>query len=397
MAEATLPSLRLLPGQHRRAMLGHPWIYANELVMDAKAKALPAGSLARFAVDDGRALGVGFFNPHSLIAGRLLSRDAAETIDATFLARRLGRALELRQRLFAEPYYRLVHGEADGLPGLAVDRYGETLVAQLNSAGMDRLADTLVPVLAELTGASAIVLRNDTPARALEGLPSAVTVPIGRIDDAVALFENGARFGVDVLAGQKTGWFFDQREARAFLAPLSRGGSVLDLYCYLGGFAVQAARAGAASVLGLDGSQAALTLASQAAADNAVAERCRFERAECFEALASLAVERQRFDLVIADPPSFARSRKDVPTALPAYRKLARMAAELVAPGGILFIASCSHAVTEAAFLEAVAKGLGSARRAARILRTAGAGPDHPVHLNLPESVYLKTLTLQLD
>ncbi|MBM3491701.1 MAG: class I SAM-dependent rRNA methyltransferase [Alphaproteobacteria bacterium] len=397
MRDAALPNLRLLPRLQRRALGGHPWIYANELAMDAASRALPPGGLARFVLDDGRTLGVGFFNPRSLIAGRLLIRDAAMAIDADFFSHRLAAALALRRRLFAEPYYRLAHGEADGLPGLVVDRYDTTLVLQANAAGMDRLSDLLVDLLARLTGAATIVLRNDTPARALEGLPSAVTVPRGQVAPSVPVVEDGARFAVDVLAGQKTGWFFDQREARAFLARLARGCTVLDLYCYVGGFAVQTARAGAREVLAIDRSEPALALARQAAAANGVGAACRFERAEAFDVLARLAAEGRRFELVIADPPPFARSRKDVPTALAAYRKLARLAAEVAAPGGVLFLASCSHAVEEAAFREAVARGLGAARRTARILRAAGAGADHPVHMNLPESVYLKTLTLQLD
>jgi 23S rRNA (cytosine1962-C5)-methyltransferase len=241
------------------------------------------------------------------------------------------------------------------------------------------------------------VLRNDSPARALEGLASETGVARGRIEGPVRVHENGVVFHVDVLAGQKTGWFFDQRDNRRFIASLARGARVLDLYCFTGGFAVQAARAGAGAVLGIDSSEPALRLAAEAAKLNAVGETCSFRRGEAFGEAARLVAAGERFDIVIADPPAFAKSRKDVPAALRGYRKLARLAAALTANRGILFLASCSFNVGEPEFAEAVRRGLGDAGRDGRILRVAGAGPDHPVHPALPETAYLKTLTLALD
>jgi len=394
---ATRPRVTLLAGRHRRAEGGHPWIYSNEVQMDAAAKALTPGSLVTLQRADDSPLGLAMFNPHTLLAARLLDRDTARPIGRRFLARRIGRALKLRERLFDVPYYRLVHAEADGLPGLVVDRFGGILVVQSNAAGMARLEPAVLDALGELLSPEAIVLRNDSPARGLEGLASEARVAKGRLDGAVAVHENGAVFRADLLAGQKTGWFFDQRDNRRFIAALARGARVLDLYCFTGGFAVLAARAGAAAVLGIDRSEAALALATATAELNGFGRTCSFRRAEAFAEAAGLAARGERFDIVIADPPAFAKSRKDMAAALRGYRKLARLAASVTAGGGILFVASCSFHVGAAEFADAVRRGLADAGRAGRILRLAGADADHPIHPALPESAYLKTLTLALD
>ncbi len=387
---ASRPVVTLLPGGHRRAEGGHPWIYSNEVAIDATAKALVPGTLVTLRRADERLFGVAMFNPHTLIAARLLDRDAGRAINKRFFARRLERALRLRERLHDRPYYRLVHAEVDGLPGLVVDRFGAVLVVQANTAGMDRLLTVIIDALRDLLAPDAIVLRNDSPARSLEGLGLETGVALGTIDGPVTIAENGMRFEADVLTGQKTGWFFDQRDNRAFIAGLAGGERVLDLYCYGGGFAVAAACRGAASVLGVDSSAAALSLATVSAQQNDVGEKCEFRRGDVFAEAAALAV-------VIADPPAFARTRRDVPAALRGYRKLARLAAQLTAPTGFLFLASCSYNVSAADFAEAVRRGLADAGRSARILRSTGAGPDHPVHPALPESAYLKALTLTLD
>jgi 23S rRNA (cytosine1962-C5)-methyltransferase len=337
------------------------------------------------------------FNPHTLLAARLFDRDAARPIGRRFFVRRIGWALKMRERLFDMPYYRLVHAEADGLPGLVVDRFGAVLAVQSNAAGMARLEPVVLDVLGELLSPEAIVLRNDSPARGLEGLPSETRVARGSRDGPAPVHENGAVFRADLLAGQKTGWFFDQRDNRRFIAALARGGRVLDLYCYTGGFAVQAARGGAAAVLGIDRSEPALALASEAAELNGVDRICSFRRGEAFAEAGGLAANGERFDIVIADPPAFAKSRKDTPGALRGYRKLARLTASVTAAGGILFIASCSFHVGAAEFAEAVRRGLADAGRAGRILRVAGADADHPTHPALPETAYLKTLTLAVD
>jgi 23S rRNA (cytosine1962-C5)-methyltransferase len=391
------PVVTLQPGGHRRGEGGHPWVYSNEIAMDAAAKGLPAGALVTLRRADERPFGVATFNPHTLIAARLRDRDAARAVNKRFFARRLERALRLRERLYDTPYYRLVHAEADGLPGLVVDRFGGVLVVQANTAGMDLLLPVVVEALRGLLSPVAIVLRNDSPARTLEGLPLETRTAFGRIDGPVSLAENGTAFLADVLAGQKTGWFYDQRDNRAFIAGLASGARVLDLYCYAGGFSVMAAHRGAAGVIGIDRSEPALALAAEAARQNGVADCCEFRRGEVFAEAAALAAKGERFDLVIADPPPFARSKRDVPAALRGYRKLARLAAQSAVPGGFLFLASCSYNVGAAEFAEAVRHGLTDAGRGGRILRSTGASPDHPVHPALPESAYLKALTVSLD
>jgi 23S rRNA (cytosine1962-C5)-methyltransferase len=394
---ATRPQILLLPGFHRRAEGGHPWIYSNEVAMDAPAKALLPGSLVTLRRPAARAFGVAMFNPHSLIAARLLDRDAGRAIDRRFLMRRLDRALKLRERLYDRPYYRLVHAEADGLPGLVIDRFGEVLVMQANTAGIDRLTPVIIETLRGLLAPEAIVLRNDSQARTQEGIPLETSVALGAVAGSVAVEEDGVVFPADVLTGQKTGWFFDQRDNRAFIAGLAQDARVLDLYCHTGGFALTAAHRSAAAVLGIDRSAAALALAGEAARQNGVAERVSFRRGDVFVEAAALAAAGERFDIVIADPPPFAPAKRAVPAALRGYRKLAHLAAQLTAPSGFLFLASCSYNVGVAEFAEAVRRGLADAGRAGRILRSSGASPDHPIHPALPESAYLKALTLTLD
>jgi len=391
------PTVRLQPRHDARLRHGHPWAFSNEIMMDAEAKAIAPGTPVTLTTAGGDRLGAGWFNPHTLIAARVLTADADTVIDRTFYARRIQAALNLRQRLYAEPYYRLVHAEADGLPAVVIDRMGDVLVVQLNAAGPNLAEPDIVGALVEVLNPKAIVLKNDSPARTLEGLPIETRLAHGELTGPVELIENGARFQVDPLEGQKTGWFYDQRDSRAFVARFAAGRTVLDAYCYGGGFGIEAAMVGAKSVTLLDRSAGALEAAGRSAALNGVADRCAVRQQEVLEALAAMATAGETFDVVIVDPPAFAKSRKDIPTAVKGYRKLVRQAAALVPPGGILFAASCSHNVGVPEFSEAVARGLADAGRAGRVLRTAGAGPDHPVHPMLPESAYLKSLTLALD
>ena len=392
------PVVKLVPGRDRRVTGGHPWIYSNEVAPDPALASLPAGSLVRVSAASGQVLGIATYNPKTLIAARLLSRDPAEAIDEAFFQRRIRQALALRERLFPGPYYRLIHAEADGLPAVVVDRYGDVLVVQANAAGSEQFLPLLLDALQAELQPRAIVLRNDSLARATEGLDSTTEIARGSLDAAVTLEENGARFRVELLGGQKTGWFYDQRENRAFVASLAaKAERMLDVYSYAGGFAVQAAMAGARKVTAIDRSEAALKLVTEAASLNDVSGKVETLRGEAFSALEELGRNGERYDVVVADPPAFIKSRKDMPQGLKAYGKLARLAAKLVKPGGILFVASCSHNAATADFGEAVARGLAQAGRGGRILRQSGAATDHPVHPFLPESAYLKALTLQLD
>jgi 23S rRNA (cytosine1962-C5)-methyltransferase len=392
-----LPTIRLQPQRHKRLRAGHPWAFSNEIQMDNAAKALPRGALVRLAASNGEPLGTAFFNPHTLIAARLVERDPKQSLDAAWCERHLRAALALRERLYPGGFYRLIHAEADGLPGLVVDRYGDTLVVQRNAAGIETLWPQLLAAIDAVLAPATVVLRDDSQARGFEGLPARTEIVRGTADGPLSLVENGATFFADAAGGQKTGWFYDQRDNRRAVAAVSNGARVLDLYTYAGGFGTLAALGGAVQVTMVDRSEGALDLARRAAAANGVAERCRFEKAEAFAHLEALAAAGERYGVVIADPPAFAKSRKDVPVALKGYRKVARMSAELVAPGGFLLAASCSHNVTPENFLEETARGLADAGRTGRIVRAAGAAGDHPLHPHLPESAYLKALLIALD
>ncbi|MBR0666199.1 class I SAM-dependent rRNA methyltransferase [Roseomonas hellenica] len=390
--DADRPLIRLLPGRDKRVKAGHPWAFSNEIAMTAAAKALPPGSVVRLEGDDGVKHGAWHFNPHSLIAARLLTPDPQAAIDAGWFRARLGACLALRQRLFDAPFYRLVHAEADGLPGLIIDRYGDAIALQANTAGMEAATPLLVEALRALLNPDLIVGRNDAGVRVLEGLPEQVVTLHGE-PRRVFAEEGGLRFPVDLTEGQKTGWFHDQREHRARVARLAKDATVLDAFCHTGGFGLQAAAAGASRVTLLDRSALALELAMEAAQAHGLADRVETRRGDAMEELARIEA---RFDIVIADPPAFAKARKDNPAALRAYGKLARLAAERVARGGFLFIASCSHHVAPGEFADAVLWGVDRAHRRPRILHQGGAGPDHPLHPMLPESAYLKGMLLHL-
>ena len=395
MAQKKLPTVLLRSGEDRRVRSGHPWVFSNEILMDADTKAIPPGALATLRSPGGEALGLVTFNPHSLIAARLLTSNPEATVDALFFGRRLAQAIELRDRLVGVPYYRLIHAEADGLPGVIIDRFGDAVVMQVNTAGMEALTPVLLEAVEAELSPKTIVLKNDSPVRELEGLLRGTEVVKGNADQAIELVENDAKFVADLSGGQKTGWFYDQRDNRRFMAGLAKDASVLDVYCYSGGFGVLAATAGAKSVTCIDRSQPALESAKAAAVLNGVDKVVSFEKAEAFEALEKLAGK--RFDVVICDPPAFVKGRKDLKIGAQGYRKLVRLAAPLVAKGGFFFVASCSHLVDTPLFAEQVRRGLRDASRNGRILRSTGAALDHPVHPGLPETAYLKAMTLQLD
>ncbi|MDE2005118.1 MAG: class I SAM-dependent rRNA methyltransferase [Rhodospirillales bacterium] len=386
------PVLTLRPGHGRRLRAGAPWAYSNEIV----GQALEPGSLVALRGDDGARFGTAIYNPHSLIAARVLDRDPAAIIDAAWFRARFAAAARLRARLGFGPWCRLVHAEADGLPGLIVDRYDAVFVVQANSAGMDRLLGPITEALVAEFSPRAVVARGDSAARRLEGLAEDTGLLHGT-DAAAMVEEGGIRFPVDPLGGQKTGWFFDQRANRDLVARVAAGARVLDVFCHTGGFGLRAAAAGAASVLLVDSSAPALDAAMAAVATNGLAGRVAARRGDAFDAMAEYAAASERFDIVVCDPPAFARARKDAEAGLRAYGRMARLAAALVAPGGLLFVASCSHHAPLDVFAQRIAEGLFRARRRGRILVTAGAGADHPVHPALPETAYLKAQLIALD
>ena len=397
MPASSLPALRVKPREERRVRGGHPWIYSNELELDHAAKMLPPGSLVRVFDAHGKGIGTASFNPHSLIAARLWTTDTGARIDEKFLAARLHNALALRQRFFSAPYYRLVHAEADGMPGFVIDRFDDAITVQANTAGAELLTPLLLQALQDVLQPRVVVLRNDSPVRRLEGLDDEIRLAHGSIDPMPSVEEGGLHFALDLLEGQKTGWYYDLAEARAKMAALAVGQDVLDCYCHTGAFALSAAKAGAKSVRGIDRSEPGIALAMQAAKDNGLDGVARFEKADGFDALEKLNAAGARFGIVITDPPNFVKSRKDLGPGSRAYRKLAKLAAPLVAPGGFWFVACCAHLLPGELFAKEVAIGLGQTGRTGRIVFSGGAGPDHPVHPHVPESAYLKWQVLQLD
>ena len=381
-------------GQRSRAREGSPWIFSNEIRMDQAAKALSPGTLVNVRGEDGRAFGTGYFNPKSLIAVRLLAQDCDVAIGASFFTERLKRALALRSAIYDKPFYRLFHAEGDGVPGLVIDRFDDHLTVQIGTAGMERQIEAITAALEEVIKPKTIILRNDAPSRALEGLETYVKALKGEAK-RIAVEENGARYIADLSEGQKTGWYYDQRDNRAFIAPFTKGKSVLDAYSYTGGFGILAAKAGAKDVVCLDSSAPALAIAEESARLNGV--RIKPVKADVFEELERLKAAGESFDIVLADPPPFVKSKKDLEPGAKAYRKLARLAAEVTAPGGVLMVASCSHNIPPERFAAECAQGLLRAGRRAAMIRQAGAGPDHPVHPLLPESAYLKAIVYALD
>ena len=379
----------LRKNEEHRILSGHQWVFSNEI---KTIKGNPeAGDVVELLRYDEKFLGVGFFNPHSLIASRVLSKER-ETITFEFFERRISQALQLRKRLYpGAESFRLVHGEADFLPGLVVDKYNEYLSIQTLSVGMDRRLTLLCDVLESIFHPKAIVERNESPLRSLEQLPLEKGVVRGTIGQTI-ISENGVKFKVDLLQGQKTGFFLDQRENRKAIQRYALGATVLDCFCNEGGFALYAGLAKAKSVQAIDISEAAIANAKVNSAFNEVSN-VRFEVGDVFEKLPRLAEAGDKFDAVILDPPSFSRNRKTVATALKGYKEINTGALRLVNTGGILMTASCSHHVTEESFLDVVEASARTAHRSLQLLEFRGASPDHPTLSTMPETKYLKFAT----
>ena len=385
--------VRLRAGRGRRLSEGAPWAFADEIAMDRRTRKLPGGELVRL-VDGETTLGLAAFNPESQIAARLVDADPAAVVDAGWFAARLRRALAMRERLYDGPFYRLVHAEGDGLPGVVVDRYGDAAVVQPNAAWADRLVEPLIDGLVEVTGCPTVVVNATSRVRALEGLADRLEVVRGVLDGPVRVPMNGAVYLADLLGGQKTGLYYDQRDNHAFVRRLSMGARVLDVFAHVGGFGLAALAGGAADVLAVDSSAPALALAEESVRRMGLTDRYRTRQADGFDALAELAGE--RFDIVVCDPPAFAPSKQSVPAGLRGYERLARQAAALVGAGGVLVLCSCSHAVGIEAFHAACVAGMRKSGRGGALIRSGRAGPDHPVHIGLPETGYLKALFFAL-
>lgn len=388
----TVPRLVARPKAIRRILAGHPWIFRDDLEAPDGGD---AGSVRPLYDGAGRFLGQGFFNPASRIAFRLVTRDS-RPVDRSFWGRRLETALAYREELGLEGTAgRMVFAEADGFPGLVVDRYGGCLSVQILATGMEKIREEILDLLEERLAPRAIVLRNDTPVRALEGLSPEKGIARGRLPDRVEVREGDCTFRVDLLRGQKTGAYLDQRANRLFLRRFAPGRRVLDAFCYDGWFAVHLAAAGAGEVTALDTSPAALERLAVNAAENGV-ERIRARRENCFDALKAEGKEGKNYDLVILDPPPFARRKSDTAAALKAYRELHRRALHLVRPRGLLFTCCCSHGVTPDRFAQTLTQAAARAGRRLVLKAQLLQSPDHPILFHQPESLYLKGLLVEV-
>lgn len=393
----TYAPLRLKKDQERRLEAGHLWVYSNEVDTETTPlRNLTPGEPVEILSSRDRWMGYGYVNPNSLLCARLMSRQRKALVDENLIRARIHSALALRERIYPAPFYRLVFGEADGLPGLVVDRYGDVLALQITTAGMDRLRDSVVAALESLLQPKGILLRNDTQMRVLEGLPEEVSILRGEVPDQVEIQELGARFLVSPKNGQKTGWFYDQTDNRARLRRYLKGGRVLDVCSYLGGWGIQAALWGAEEVIGLDLSAPALDGMAENAALNGCGDRVRGIRGDAFEELRQLAAAQERFDLVILDPPAFIKRRKDLDRGVDAYLRLNRLGLQLLRPEGLLVTSSCSFHLPKFLFLRTVQKAAVLQNRHLQLLEAGQQSADHPVHPAIDETSYLKTLFLRV-
>ena len=391
---AELPALRLKRNEDRRLHAGHLWIFSNEVdTQQTPLAKFKAGELVRVLAHNDRALGLAYVNPQSLISARML--ETWKLPDTAWLAARIRAALSLRERLYAKPYYRLVYGESDGLPGLVIDRYGSACVVQIGTAGMEKLKSQIQQALEQVLGCEALLFKNDSSAREMEGLPSYVEAATGKVDALGQVVEDGLEFQVPLAEGQKTGWFYDQAANRRSLVKYVRQGArMLDVFSYVGAWGVRAAHGGAREVLCVDSSAAALELAAANAQRNRVNERngCNLTtvKGDAFEVLEDLAKKGSRFDVVVIDPPAFAKRKKELPKALAAYKRLNQLAMRVMGDEGILVSCSCSYHVSPEDLQDAIAKAARAADKHLQILEIGGQAPDHPVHPAIPETRYLK-------
>lgn len=382
--------LRLKKREERRIQSGHGWVFSNEIdTQQTPLKGLEPGAPATITSVNGKFLAHVYVNPHSLIAARVTSRRANEPFNATVLRARLQHALELREGLYPKPYYRWVHSEGDFLPGLTVDRYDSTLVVQITTAGMEQYRDDVIDALQTLSGAQNIYLRNDATVRELEHLPMYREWVFGNPVDILSIHENNLEFEVPAELGQKTGWFYDHRDSRNAITSWVKGKRVLDLYTYLGAFGLNAAAAGADSVLAIDASDTAVNAANANAKLNKLEQTFTAKTSDAVEAMRTLFEERERFDVVILDPPAFIKRRKDRDAGMRHYALNNRLAMRLLNPGGIILSASCSQALSHEELIQQMRLGTPKSSLGLQLLSTLRQGADHPVHASMPETLYL--------
>jgi len=392
-----LPILHLKKHEERRLMAGHLWVFSNEAdTAQSPLNTFSAGDPVLIMSARGKPQGVGYVNPASLILARVCDKSPKAVLDRDWLYSRISQALALREDFYEQPYYRMVFGEGDHIPGLVVDRYGDSLSVQLLTAGMERMREDVLDVLDELVKPSSILLKGDVRSRQLEGLPLEVEAVKGTPPTEVEVPEGLGRYRASLATGQKTGWFFDQRPNRLGILPLCKGKSVLDVFSYVGALGIGAALSGADTVVCVDASQAAVDHVTANAALNGVEDKVSAIKGDADDVLENLAKEGRRFDVVSVDPPAFVKRKKDLEHAMGAYHKINKLAGRLVTPGGYLLTASCSQHLEEGQFQRLVASSL-SGRKRAQLIRRGGQGPDHPVHPSMPETDYLKSLLFRVN
>ena len=386
------PEIYLKKNEDKRLRKGHLWVFSNEV--DTKRSPLEQfapGDLALVKADDGKILGTAYVNPQTLICARLLSRKPNLKCGVNFFKERLTTALALREKLFDKPYYRLVYGESDGLPGLVIDRFGPVLSVQITTAGIEQRKESLIAALVELINPAAIILKNDNSQRQLEGLSLESEIAYGHLPDSLIIEENGARFKIDILEGQKTGWFYDHRSSRALLASIAKNQRVLDLFSYTGAWGIPAAIGGAYEVTCVDASEGALTLAEENARLNQVGEKMHFVRSDVFEFLKQARLENRLYDIIVLDPPALIKRKKDFKQGYEAYRRLNHLALQVLSRNGILVSASCSFHLSRENLHEILRSSGRHIDRHLVFFASLGQGPDHPIDPASPETEYLKT------
>lgn len=385
------PVLRLKKREERRLRSGHLWVYSNEVdVKETPLGGFSPGQQVRVESAQGRFLGQAYVNPNTLIAARLFASTPNLKLDAALLRQRIVKALELRELAFDKPFYRLVYGESDFLPGLVVDRFADILSVQLNTAGMEAITEDVINALLEVVRPSVILLRNDSPAREQEQLDSFVKTVIGDLPEQVELEENGTRFVAPLASGQKTGWYYDHRLNRQRLMHYVKGRRVLDMFSYVGAWGVQALNAGASEVVCSDASTTFLEQAGENAVLNGHVDRFSALAGDAFDVLRALRDDSERFDIVVLDPPAFIKRRKDFREGAQAYQRINRLAMQVISDGGLLLSASCSHHMPAYQLLDEVRKAGNKQGCFVQVLEQGHQGPDHPVHPAMCETEYLK-------
>jgi len=386
-------TLYLKKQSDRRLKQGHQWIFSNEIdVQRSPLKMFNAGQQVVVENADGRFVAYACMSPNNLICARVVSRDKQHPLDKSLLVHRINIALSLRQRCFDQPYYRLVYGDSDFLPGLVIDRFGDICVVQISNAAMDAMLEDILAALIKVIKPSGVLLKNDSVARADEGLEQDIRVIHGDVDQLVALVENGVNFMAPVWEGQKTGWFYDHRENRARLQQLAKGQRVLDVFSYVGGWGVQAAAAGASEVFCVDRSQQAIEWVHENAALNGVEDRVATLQGNAVDAMQQLRDAGEKFDIVVVDPPAFIKKRKDSAKGEQAYHRINQLALRLLNKDGILVSASCSMHLSRPQLTDVIRAGGRHIDRNIQVFASGGQGADHPIHPAIPETDYLKAL-----